>query len=145
MKEEFSLDPLWEFAVFIHLDAKSDLELILLKGHLLLETVLTVVLKRNGLDSVDNLSFYRKTIDFELINFKDSTKLALIAKALKEINRLRNQLAHEFSFDIHNGEFQKWAAQILTDLKGTKYTKYTHRTKIVHAFSILTANIIELD
>ncbi len=51
------IDPLLEWAVFVHLDRKTDLELILLKGHLLLETILETVLERNEMINLDvNLS-----------------------------------------------------------------------------------------
>ena len=43
-KSDNEFDPLLEWAVFGHLDRKKDLELILLKGHLITETILETVL-----------------------------------------------------------------------------------------------------
>jgi hypothetical protein len=57
---------------------------------------------------------------------------------------LRNKFAHEFNFDIDNGEFELWSSNIQEKLKGKKFTKYTFRTKIVHSFSILAKSILEL-
>jgi hypothetical protein len=137
-------DPLIEWAVWGQLNSKSDLELILLKGHLLLEIVVGIVLKRNDIANYKDYSFYRKIIEFEKIEVKDSTKKKLIICSLKDINKLRNRIAHEFNFDIEDGKLTLWASKILDSLEGKKYTKYTYRTKIVHAFSILSMNIVEL-
>lgn len=138
------IDPLVEWAVFGHLDTKKDLELILLKGHLLLETILETVLKRNDIKNPDNYSFHRKIIALESIDFKEKFKREFIVSSLHEINKLRNKLAHEFHFDISNGDFEIWAIKILDNLKGEKFSKYTFRTKIVHSFSVLTKNVLEL-
>lgn len=138
------IDPLLELAVFGHLDNKTELELILLKGHLLLETILETVLKRNDIKNLDNYSFHRKVSTLESIDFKDKFRKEFIVSSLREINRLRNKVAHEFIFDIANGEFEIWALKILDNLKGEKFSKYTFRTKIVHSFSVLTKNILEL-
>jgi hypothetical protein len=139
-----AIDPLVEWAVFGHLDQKTDLELVLLKGHLLLEAILDTILKRNNITNLDNYSFHRKIIAFENIDYEDLLKKELIISSLREINRLRNKVAHEFNYDIENGEFEKWAIHILNNLKGEKFSKYTFRTKIVHSFSILTKNMLEI-
>lgn len=73
-KLDNELDPLLELAVFVHLDRKTDLELILLKGHLLLETILVTVLKRNGISNPEKYSFHRKITEFESINVKDELR-----------------------------------------------------------------------
>lgn len=138
------IDPLVEWAVFGHLDRKTDLKLILLKGHLLLETILETVLKRNDVKNLDSYSFHRKIKALESIDFKDKFRHEVIVSSLREINKLRNKLAHEFHFDISNGDFELWAFKILDNLKGEKFSKYTFRTKIVHSFSVLTKNILEL-
>jgi hypothetical protein len=139
------IDPLVEWAVFGHLDKKSDLELILLKGHLLLETILETVLKRNNVTNLDHYSFHRKIIALENIETKNLSTNEFIILSLKEINRLRNKVAHEFHFDIANGEFEMWANNILDNLNGEKFSKYTFRTKIVHSFSTLTKNMLEMN
>ena len=143
-KSDNEIDPLVEWAVFGHLDRKTDLELILLKGHLIIETILETVLKRNNITNVDNYSFHRKVLALESIDVEDVLKKEFIISSLREINRLRNKVAHEFHFDIANGEFEMWAFNILDNLKGEKFSKYTFRTKFVHSFSVLTKNILEI-
>ena len=56
-----------------------------------------------------------------------------------------NSCAHELHFDIGNGDFEIWTSNILQNLKGEKFTKYTYRTKIVHSFSVLSKNILEIE
>lgn len=141
MKNE--IDPLIEWAVWGQLDSEKNLELILLKGHLLLEIVLDEILARKDIQTKD-FSFHRKIIAFEKISFKNREKKEFIISSLRKLNNLRNRLAHEFNFDVKNGELKLWAVNILKNLSGTKHTKYTFRTKIVHAFSILSKNILEL-
>lgn len=138
------IDPLVEWAVWGHLDSKTDLELILLKGHLLLEIILDITLKRNNIINCDNLSFHRKTLTLEKIDCPNDKSKNFIISSLQELNRLRNKMAHEFHFDINNKEFEVWVSSILQNLQGTKYTKYTFRTKIVHSISILAKNILEM-
>jgi len=144
MEQKNIIDPLIEWAVFGHLDQKTDLELILLKGHLLLETILEVVLRRNDIPDIDDYSFYRKIIALETIKVENEFKKEFIILSLKEINRLRNKVAHEFYFDIANGELEMCAINILHKLKGTKFSKYTFRTKIVHSFSVLSKNMLDI-
>lgn len=139
------IDPLVELAVWGHLDSKTDLELILLKGHLLLEIILDTTLKRNNVINCDNLSFHRKILTLEKVSCPNDRNKTFIISSLQELNRLRNKMAHEFHFDINNKEFEVWASSILHNLQGTKYSKYTFRTKIVHSFSILAKNILEMN
>jgi len=142
---ESNIDPLAEWAVWGHLDRKNDLELILLKGHLLLEKVIETVLERNNIQSYKNFSFYKKILTLEKIEFNENEKKEFIIKSLKNLNKMRNALAHEFSYRIDNDIFELWSENVLKKLKGTKFTKYTYRTKKVHSFSSLTINILELE
>lgn len=142
MKAE--LDPLVELAVWGILEREKDLELILLKGHLLLENVVNIVLERCKIKGYKNFSFHRKVLVLEKIEFEDYESQKLVVSALKQLNKLRNKLAHEYSFKVENGELESWSLSILEKLKGTKYSKFTFRTKIVHSFSILAINILKL-
>ena len=138
------IDFLAEWAVWAHLDSTTDLEKILLKGHLLLEIILDTTLSRNAIQNFDNYSFYRKILMIEKIDFDNSIQKDLIVSSLKEINQLRNIFAHEFNFEIKDGRFELWASNILKNFEGTKFIKYTFRTKAVHSFSILSKNILDL-
>lgn len=142
MKEDY--DFLMEWAVWGQLDSKTDLELILLKGHLLIEQILDGKLNRCEIENKKSLSFYSKILAIEKLNFEQTEKKKIIINALKKLNKLRNNLAHDYKFDLKNGEFELWSKGILQNLNGEKYTRFTFRTKIVHAFSTLTINILEL-
>ncbi len=133
-----------EWAVWEHLDSKIDLELILLKGHLLLEVVLNATLSKINNRDYNNYSFHRKIMALEKLDFEDKRRKSSIVSSLKKINKLRNQLAHEFNFDLNKEGFESWSLNVFENLKGEKFTKYTFRTKIVHSFSVLSKNILEL-
>ena len=142
--EKVTINPIFEWAVWGHLESERNLELILLKGHLLLEITLESFLKQNRFENCDDYSFHRKISCFENIDIEDKSKQIFLANSLKIINILRNKLAHEFNFNLTSGELETWSTQILNNLEGMKWTKYTSRTRIVHAFSILSRNILEL-
>jgi len=133
-----------EWSVWAHLASQRNLELILLKGHLFLEIALDSILSKNNIKALENYSFHKKISSFENLKIKDKKKQDLIVSVLYTINKLRNKLAHEWKFDIQNGELESWSQIVLENFNGLKFSKYTYRTKIVHAFSILTNNILEM-
>jgi hypothetical protein len=142
--EKQNINPLFEWAVWGHLESERNLELILLKGHLLLEITLESFLKHNKIDDCEDYSFYRKIICFENFDITDKQKQTFITNSLRLINILRNKLAHEFLFDSTSRELENWSSEILNNLQGMKWSKYTTRTRIVHSFSILSRNILDL-
>ena len=107
---------------------------LLKNKHLLLECVLDVTLKRNNIEDYNCYSFHKKIIAFDKIGFEDNLRKDFIISSLKIINKLRNRLAHRVLFDIKNEDLDLWTINILENLKGTKFSKYTLRTKIVHSF-----------
>ena len=139
------LDILAEWVVWGSLEKKRDLETILLKGHLLLEMILDMILLRNGVNDCRAFSFYRKNGLLDKLNVTDRNKLEKVVVALTQINTLRNRLAHEVLFSVDNSDFSYWAIEVLANFNGAKFTKYTYRTKIIHAFSVLSKNILVLD
>lgn len=143
-KTATDINPFFEWAVWGHLESEKNLELILLKGHLLLEVVLESVLRYFDFENPENYSFYHKIVCFEKLNFPNEKNQAFMSNCLKNINSLRNKLAHEFQFNVENGELEKWSLEILENLRGMKWTKYTTRTKIIHSFSILSRNLLDL-
>lgn len=138
------LNSLYEWGVWGHLDSKKDIELILLKGHLLLETALEVTLNRNSINVNDNYSFFRKINLFESHIETTKTSKNDIIIFLRQINNLRNQLAHEFQVDKLEENLKLLSEGILEKLNGTKFTRFTQRTKIVHSFSTLAINILDI-
>lgn len=149
IKMDTNLIKLIEWAVWVNLDKKNDIELILLKGHLLLETVITSLLKNymikdSSIDSL-GLTFYKKLELLMLLTKKQTNELKKVKKYIIEINQLRNKLAHKYDFEVHHEEFVSWATNVLKDFPFVKFTKFTFRTKIVHAFATLTKCICEYD
>ena len=138
------LDILTEWVVWVSLNKKTNLEAILLKGHLLIEITMDRVLSKNGIEKYKDFSFYRKIQFLKSIEVYNNSDIELVISFLEEINSLRNKLAHEVLYDVENGEFEKWSFSVLENFKGTKFSKYTYRTKIVHSFSVLSRNILEI-
>lgn len=142
--EEFKVDHLFELAVWGNLDRFKDIELILLKGHLYLETTMSIVLERFEVEEIDNKSFYKKMKELEKLKFSDRKDWKIILSSLHYINSLRNKLAHDFRYKSAAEDLSEWADKIRDNLEGTKYSNYTKRTKIVHAFSTLSNHILAL-
>lgn len=132
------------FAVWSHLDEVTDTELMLLKGHLLLESVidqsLCLLVRRGDPESL-NISFAKKLQLLQLLHDSEQEHFAQVQGFTLQINRLRNRLAHELNFDASLDEFERWANAVLTAFPETKLSKYTFRTKIVHAFASLAAQL----
>ncbi|MFA5904400.1 MAG: hypothetical protein WC836_10750 [Desulfobacula sp.] len=132
----------------MQLDQKKDIELILLKGHLMLEVIIDDVINRclgenKSIESL-RLGFYKKCELLWLLSNNTSEQTELIKTYVLEINRLRNKLAHKFIFEEHETELVKWADDVLATLPEIKISRYTYRTKIVHAFANLSKCMYEL-
>lgn len=140
MKGEF--DFLLEWGVWANLDLINDYSLILLNGHIFLEKVLELSIKRFGVENPEKYSFSSKIIVLSN-SLQDSIQKESIIRSLTELNRLRNKLAHEFKFDVKNGEFENWSDEVHNKFDGEKFTKFRARTRIVHAFSFLAKAILE--
>ncbi|EGR1221068.1 TPA: hypothetical protein ACMDT1_002100 [Vibrio parahaemolyticus] len=123
MKKEIL--PLFEFGVWNRLETVREQELILLKGHLILDVALTELYG-------DKLSFYGKAN-----KLSQNEERRICAQMLLEINSIRNKLAHEFFFYAIESGLLEWAEGVLVKIEFTKYSKMTNRTKIIHAFSAL--------
>ena len=96
-------------AVDKHLAEVDDAELMLLKGHLILEQVLNELLllhfeNRKHLDDM-NLMFSKKLS--LLAGLKGPcAKMHIDIAHLKEINRIRNKLAHQLEFDAYHEDLK---------------------------------------
>lgn len=143
MKEDY--DFIFEWAIWGHLDSKKEYEVILLKGHIIIETILDTKLKRCAVINLNKLSFYSKIKALEKKSFSESNLQAALIDYLFELNRLRNDLAHDFHFKVKESSLLTWADTILLNLDGEKFSNFTFRTKIVHAFSYLSKNILSLE
>lgn len=123
-----------EWATWASLDNVNDIELILLKGHLIIELVLEDILFNLKIEGVNKMSFFRKTTELEKV-IVESKKNKKIISALLLLNKMRNELAHEYGFKVSNSELYDWAELVLDSFEGEKWSKFTNRTKIIHAFS----------
>lgn len=119
----------------------QSIELILLKGHLLLEICLNELLK----------VYVRDWKSFDKLGLMFSKKLALYqalvgnrswpcgyGDCLSEINRIRNKLAHKIDFDDYHVDLKKWACKLLGYTPKTINRKRTYRNTLVKAFGLLS-------
>jgi len=94
-----------------HLPYDGDIETIILKGHLLIEEVLNVLLRSVSVNSsamsAANLSFYKLASVAKAIFYED--RMSMIWEAIFEINSLRNALAHKLEIPDWNQRLEKFA------------------------------------
>lgn len=121
-----------EHCIFYPLENCKNIELMILKGHLALELLMSSIVPDK------NKSFYRKATFIQNID-----ELEFIGKSLLELNDIRNELAHEYLFDIEKSNIIKWSNEIINNLQYRKFAKHTKRIKITHAFSALAVNMYE--
>ena len=121
-----------EWAIFCRLDDNKDAQLILLKGHLMLEVILSEILE----DS--NLSFYGKTNKFQNI-FSDH----FISMTLLELNDIRNEMAHTWNFEVENSGLAAWSDRVLSKIKYETGLLKTKRTKVAHAIAALAGALYQ--
>jgi hypothetical protein len=135
-----SLPKLVEFAVWSHLDQVENIELVLLKGHLLLESVidstLSTLFQRGSPESL-NLTFHRKLELLAMLHRGSESDFNLAKALIVRLNKLRNRLAHELMFEGGRADLEEWSGSVLSAFPGIKFSKYTFRTKVVHAFATL--------
>lgn len=124
-----------------HLRAKDDVEMLLLKGHLVLEQVLHQML----------LGHFRNEEDLVRLNLPFSKKLDLLVALsgdlygkddiyqLRELNRIRNKLAHNLDFADYHGSLKAWACHVVGYTPKTIDRKVTYRNTLLKAFYFLSA------
>lgn len=132
-----------EWVVWANLDKNKDLELILLKGHLILEIFLDNLLKNGSQENHKKLNFFGKVNILSKVMGSETVEIETIKNHLLSINNIRNKFAHEWSFKIHESKIEKWSVDVLSTFKGEKFSKFTYRTKVIHAFSSLSGALVE--
>nr|VFK04985.1 MAG: hypothetical protein BECKH772A_GA0070896_104873 [Candidatus Kentron sp. H]VFK05019.1 MAG: hypothetical protein BECKH772B_GA0070898_105192 [Candidatus Kentron sp. H]VFK08688.1 MAG: hypothetical protein BECKH772C_GA0070978_105392 [Candidatus Kentron sp. H] len=140
-----NLSKLIEWFVWANLDKKKDIELIILKGHLILKLILDNVLSGNNVEEYSKFSFYRKVEKLSYISVRFLGQIKEIAHYLMALNKIRNKLAHEVTFSIDNSRIDEWSTDVLSALEGMNFSKFTYRTKIVHTFSALAKALTEIE
>lgn len=132
--------PLVGWAVLANLDKQRDSEMILLKGHLYVEMFLKERLRIHYTYSskmLDSLSFYRMLALLEPDIGEADTVQKDALRLARELNLLRNAIAHEALFDSENAGLHRWADKALSTLPVTKTQKCTRRTRLTHAIAAL--------
>jgi hypothetical protein len=127
-----------------HLFQLKDVELIVLKGHLILEEELNHFLA----------CFVNDAETFLKIGFMFEKKVSLLSclvpkqmakhkiwEQLREINRLRNKLAHNLRFSQYEQQLKRWAIGVLGYNPKTLKRKVTYRNSVVKAFALLTGHL----
>lgn len=135
-----------EYRSFVNLDQYNDMEIILLKGHLILEQHLNcfIVSHKVNADHLNKVNLtYSKTLEMaramEFGHFIEEHY-----KCLKEINRIRNKIAHEISFEEkgYSADLKKWASHVLGYKPKTLDTnKKTYKNHVIKAFAFLSGQI----
>ncbi|MBJ6750738.1 hypothetical protein [Geomonas anaerohicana] len=134
-----------EWGVGVRLDRVKDIELILLKGHLMLEVGINHAIRTLAgvACKSSDFSFHRKLHVLE--NYIPSARpdfgRALVH--LRSLNKLRNRLAHELTFEDVSSAFGLWSDEVLADFPGTKVCRNTFRTKIIRAIGALITVLID--
>jgi len=120
-----------------HLKNPDELELILLKGHLVLEMALNRILvnyiHEAHLSSL-NLMFAKKIeLVAALKEFNQPIARDELGQ-LREINRIRNKLAHKLDFAEFHSDLKKWACDVVGYIPTTIYRRRTYRNTLLKAF-----------
>ncbi len=127
-----------EHTVTTALKDYGDMEIILLKGHLVLEQLLNQLIHAHQLDAkrIDSMNLmFSKTL--ELAMAIDGRLLKDKYPHLKEINRIRNKVSHELFFSEFHDDLKKWSSDVLGYTPKTINTKRTYKNHVIKAFSLL--------
>jgi len=119
----------------------DDVELILLKGHLIIEQALNEFLSlyiedKNKLDAL-NLMFAKKLDLLIALEGREYSHGIVSVKHLKELNRIRNKLAHQLEFHGYHAELKKWACSVVGYTPKTINSKKTYRNTLLKAFYLI--------
>lgn len=142
MNENFS--KVLEWSVWANLDNHKNAELLLLKGHLILELFMESLLNANDNGSAENKTFHKKTMLISKL-LHDIGQRDNITQSLFDLNRIRNKFAHDWQFSLEQTDVEEWANTVISIMPVKKFSKYTYRTKLVHAFVALANAIMECE
>lgn len=126
-----------------HLKHQSEPELLLLKGHLILEQCLNQLLRAYIADSTSleklNLSFSRKLDLLLALGHRTYAPGPDGAKHIREVNRIRNKLAHSLDFGPHEEDLKRWACSVLGYTPKSIDRRATYLNTLRRAFVVLPA------
>ncbi len=123
-----------ECLITIHLLNYQDWELIVLKGHLLLEVFLV------DDDEDRKISFYSKVKKLE-----KRIGSSILTNSLFGINKIRNELAHKWNFEKKESGLLEWADNILDQIESSIKFRRTPRMRIIHAFGCLGRELMKVN
>ena len=127
-----------------HLFQIKDVELIVLKGHLILEEELNNFLACfvNDTETFLKIGFtFERTISLLCSLVPKQMAKDEIWEQLREINRLRNKLAHNLRFSLYEQQLKSWGIWVLGYNPKTLKRKVTYRNTVVKAFALLTGHL----
>jgi hypothetical protein len=126
-----------------HLLHQSEPELLLLKGHLILEQCLNHLLESylNDASSLEklNLTFARKLDLLVALGHRSFSIGSGGAEHIRELNRIRNRLAHTLDFAPHEKELKRWACAVLEYTPKSINRRSTYLNTVRRAFLVLSA------
>ena len=126
-----------------HLKAQYEPELLLLKGHLILEQCLNEFLRVHIPDAESlerlNLSFSKKLDLLVALCHKLYVPGADGEKLVREINRIRNGLAHRLDFQDLDAELKQWACSVLQHTPKSLGRRKTYLNTVRRAFMFTAA------
>lgn len=140
------LSKIIEWSVGVQLDRIKEIQFILLKGHLMLEVAVNHaihILCDHRKYKIRDLSFHRKLQILENQQTNARSDLTRAIVHLRNLNLLRNRLAHELQFVDGTDALGRWSEVVLAEFPGTKVTRNTFRTKIIRAIGALAAVLID--
>jgi hypothetical protein len=125
---------------------QTEIELILLKGHLILEQAVNQHLmlyidNRKKLDSL-NLMFAKKVDLLMALEGEKPNAWQQYASNIKGINKIRNKLAHQLNFKNYHSDLKLWACDVLGYTPKTINRSSTFRNTVVKAICFLVAFLI---
>lgn len=127
-----------------HLFQLKDIELIVLKGHLILEEGLNELLACfvNDIEAFLKIGLmFEKKVALLGCLVPTQTAKSKIWDELREINRLRNKLAHNLKFSEYELQLKQWATTVLGYNPKTMKRKTTYRNSVVKAFALLSGRL----
>ncbi|AXF86061.1 hypothetical protein DTO96_101802 [Ephemeroptericola cinctiostellae] len=141
-----SLPQIFQWVVSAHLDDHKSPELVLLKGHLLLEVAIDNAaqqfLAKEKHENLTEFSFHKKLQTLSSLQTQSPANMAKAIEHLHALNRIRNRLAHEFQFAGGEDSLAQWSQAVLSDFSGVKFQRHTFRTKLIHAIGALASVVV---
>jgi hypothetical protein len=126
-----------------HLRYQIEPELLLLKGHLLLEQCVNELLRLYIRDAAQlerlNLTFSRKLDLLHALGHRFPNTRFGSEDKVREINRIRNRLAHQLEFPGLDGELKSWACSVLGQTPKTLNRRATYASTVRKAFYMVIA------